>query len=158
MPRLLDQAGGPRLGLLDLLRGLRLGLLHGLPRLGLGRVDQLGPLALALVAIALDLALALLELALARIRCSASIRTAWPLGSTPLCPAAWRTRSWTWSWVMWRRKASKASPTLSRSYPSLTLGRSSTRGSEVSAGVCCARSCPSGGIACLSPSDSTCVE
>src|SRR5947209_17839233 len=85
MPRLLDQAGGPRLGLLDLLRGLRLGLLHGLPRLGLGRVDQLGPLALALVAIALDLALALLELALAprdlllgaaKLRCRGVLRVA----------------------------------------------------------------------------------
>ena len=65
MPRLLDQAGGPRLGLLDLLRGLLLRLLQRLARLGLGRVDHLGPLALALVAVALDLALPLLKLALA---------------------------------------------------------------------------------------------
>ena len=90
-----------------------------LARLALARGHDLGALALALVAIALDLGLALLELVLlpadflfgrwswaaeafwasrsivsansaaARIRCSASIRTACPVGST-LGPSAGR--------------------------------------------------------------------
>src|SRR5204863_7456434 len=56
VPCLLEQTGGPRLGLPDFLCGLLLRRLDGLTRLSLGRVQHLGPLALALAAVALDLA------------------------------------------------------------------------------------------------------
>src|SRR5947207_6722443 len=75
-------------------------------------------------------------------RCSASMRTACPVGSTdwPLRLAAWSTRNCACSCEVCRRNDSNASRTLSASYPSPRLGRSSRRGSAVSEG-CCPGSC-----------------
>jgi hypothetical protein len=62
---LLEQPGGPRLGLRNLLRGLLLGVLDRLARFALRRVQHLGALPLALLPVAVDLALPLLQVALA---------------------------------------------------------------------------------------------
>ena len=74
--------------------------------------------------------------------CSASIRTAWPDGSEmALLGAAWSTRRLAWREVTWRRKASNASCTFARSYPSVELGRSSILGMGVRPGWALPGSC-----------------
>ncbi|MBA2360431.1 MAG: hypothetical protein H0V79_05760 [Actinobacteria bacterium] len=125
MARLLEETGAAGLGLTELLGRLPVGVGEKLTRLVARGVHDLGALALALLAEPLDLRLAPPELGLpppnlllglaelsrrraldvrsrtsansaaSRIRCKASIRTAWPVGSTwaLLCPAAWSTRS-----------------------------------------------------------------
>jgi hypothetical protein len=145
VPCLLDQPRGSRLGLGELLVRLLLRFLRQLARLGFGRVQHLRALALALLPVALDLTLTVLQLTLAardlllgapklrgggrlrvaldrvghlgrgadhvqRVPCARRARS----GSAPW-PDAWRTRSCTWSCVVWRRKASNASRTVSRS-------------------------------------------
>ena len=124
---------------------LLLRLLRQLARLGFGRVQHLRALALALLSVALDLTLTVLQLTLAardlllgapQLRGGGRLRVALDrvghlgggadhvqrvhahgvpgrLGAR--WPDAWRTRSCTWSCVVWRRKASNASRTLSRS-------------------------------------------